>query len=81
MVQFRGMMPRFFCLFLGLAVYIAFLPGAMDGYRYLFVLKPEGLLDPMVWVYALGQAFWSHRRDMACWQYCTLSPSLRNMAR
>ncbi len=27
------------------------------GYRYLFVLEPAGLKDPMVWVYALGQAF------------------------
>ena len=35
------------------------LPGAADGYRYIFVLRPEGLLDPMVWVYALGQAFFS----------------------
>ena len=26
---------------------------------FIFVLKPEGLLDPMVWVYALGQAFFS----------------------
>ena len=52
-------MPLFFCLFVGLAIYIATLPGAADGYRYIFVLKPEGLLDPMVWVYALGQAFFS----------------------
>lgn len=55
----KVMMPLFFCLFVGLAVYIATLPGAADGYRYIFVLKPEGLLDPMVWVYALGQAFFS----------------------
>ena len=51
--------PVKLCLFVGLAVYIAALPGAADGYRYMFVLKPEGLLDPMVWVYALGQAFFS----------------------
>lgn len=53
------MMPLFFLMFLGLAVYIATLPGAMDGYRFIFVLKPKELLDPMVWVYALGQAFFS----------------------
>ena len=53
------MMPLFFLLFLGLAVYIATLPGASEGYRYLFVLDPAGLLDPYVWVYALGQAFFS----------------------
>ena len=53
------MIPVFYVLFIGLAVYVALQPGAADGYRYLFVLKPEGLLDPMVWVYALGQAFFS----------------------
>ena len=55
----KVMMPVLFFLFAGLGVYIATLPGAGDGYRYIFVLKPEGLLDPMVWVYALGQAFFS----------------------
>ena len=55
----KVLMPLFFLLFLGLAVYIATLPGAADGYRYMFVLKPRELLDPMVWVYALGQAFFS----------------------
>lgn len=29
-------MPLFFLLFLGLAVYIAFQPSAADGYRYIF---------------------------------------------
>lgn len=53
------MTPLFFLLFVGLAVYLATLPGASAGYRYIFVLKPEGLLDPMVWVFALGQAFFS----------------------
>lgn len=55
----KVMMPLFFLLFVGLAVYVAFLPGAAEGYRYIFVLKPEGLLDPLVWVYAMGQAFFS----------------------
>lgn len=55
----KVMMPLFFLLFLGLAVYIAALPGAADGYRYLFVLKPRELLNFEVWVYALGQAFFS----------------------
>ena len=55
----KVMMPLFFFLFVGLAVYVATLPGAAEGYRYIFVLKPEGLLDPTVWVYALGQAFFS----------------------
>lgn len=53
------MTPLFFLLFVGLAVYLVTLPGSAAGYQYIFVLKPEGLLDPMVWVYALGQAFFS----------------------
>lgn len=53
------MMPLFFLLLIGLAVYIATLPGALEAYRYIFVLDPKGLLDPMVWVFALGQAFFS----------------------
>lgn len=55
----KVMMPLFYLLFLGLAIYIATLPGAADGYRYLFLLDPAGLKDPWVWVYALGQAFFS----------------------
>lgn len=55
----KVMTPLFFLLFVGLAVYLVTLPGSTDGYRYIFVLRPEGLLDPMVWVYALGQAFFS----------------------
>ena len=55
----KVMMPLFFLLFLCLAVYIATLPGAADGYHYLFVLDTEGLKNPWVWVYALGQAFFS----------------------
>lgn len=53
------MIPLFYVLFISLAVYIFTLPGAKDAYRYIFVLNPEGLLDPLVWVYALGQAFFS----------------------
>ena len=55
----KVMMPLFFFLFVALALYICTLPGAKDAYRYIFVLDPKGLLDPMVWVYALGQAFFS----------------------
>ena len=55
----KVMMPLFFFLFVALALYICTLPGAKDAYRYIFILDPKGLLDPMVWVYALGQAFFS----------------------
>ena len=53
------MMPVLFFLFVGLAVYIATLPGASDGYKYIFTLNPAGLLNIEVWVFAFGQAFFS----------------------
>lgn len=53
------MMPLFFCLFVILAVYVAFQPGAIDGYRYIFRVDPEMLASPSTWIFALGQAFFS----------------------
>lgn len=53
------MMPLFFLLFAGLAVYMLFQPGAAEGYRYIFRIDPKGLANPMTWVFALGQAFFS----------------------
>ncbi len=53
------MIPLLFGLFLVMAVYIAFLPGASDGYKFIFSLDPKGLLNPEVWVFAFGQAFFS----------------------
>ena len=53
------MMPLFFIIFIILAVRVAFLPGAAEGYRYMFTPRWEELLDPMVWVWAMGQAFFS----------------------
>lgn len=41
------MMPILFLLFVGLGIYVATLPGASGGYRYIFTIKPAGLLDPM----------------------------------
>ncbi len=55
----KFMIPIFFVLFLAIAVRVLFLPGAIDGYRYLFTPKWEFLLNPKTWVYALGQAFFS----------------------
>ena len=53
------MMPVLFGLFLLLGIYIAFLPGSGEGYRYIFTLDPKGLADPEVWIFAFGQAFFS----------------------
>lgn len=53
------MMPLFFLMFLGLAIYMVFQPGAIGGYKYIFRIDPKGLAQPMTWVFALGQAFFS----------------------
>ena len=55
----RVIMPLFFLIFAVLAVRVAFLPGAAEGYRYMFSPRWEELLDPMVWIWAMGQAFFS----------------------
>ncbi|MBQ4591924.1 MAG: sodium-dependent transporter [Clostridia bacterium] len=53
------MMPIFFCIFVVLAVRVAFLPGAAEGYKFMFTPDWSALADPMVWVWAMGQAFFS----------------------
>ncbi len=55
----RVMMPAFFILFIIIAVRVAFLPGAGEGYHYLFVPKWSALLDMRTWIMAMGQAFFS----------------------
>ena len=53
------MMPVFFIIFAVLAVRVAFLPGAVEGYKFMFTPQWEALSDPMTWVWAMGQAFFS----------------------
>lgn len=55
----KVMIPLFYLLFIGLAVYISTQPGAANGYRWMFTIDPKIISDPMCWVYALGQAFFS----------------------
>ena len=55
----KVMMPLFFVMFVGMAIYIATLPGASDGYRYLTQPDWSLLASGKTWIYALGQAFFS----------------------
>ena len=55
----KVMMPVFFIIFVVLAVRVAFLPGAWEGYRFMFTPDWSKLADPMVWIWAMGQAFFS----------------------
>ena len=55
----KVMMPLFFLIFLVLAVRVAFLPGSGEGYKFMFTPRWEALTDPMIWIWAMGQAFFS----------------------
>ena len=55
----KVMMPLFFVMFIGMAIYIATLPGADKAYEFLMNPQWEALKNPKTWVYALGQAFFS----------------------
>lgn len=53
------MMPLFFIIFIILAVRVAMLSGSVEGYLFMFLPRWEALKDPMVWIWAMGQAFFS----------------------
>lgn len=53
------MMPAFFILFLIIGIRVAFLPGAMEGYKYLLIPDWSYLGKPITWIMAMGQAFFS----------------------
>ena len=53
------MMPVFFIIFVVLAIRVAFLPGVAEGYKFMFTPDWSALKNPMVWVWAMGQAFFS----------------------
>ena len=55
----KVMMPVFFVIFVILAVRVAFLPGAMKGYQFIFSADWSALKNPMTWIWAMGQAFFS----------------------
>lgn len=52
-------MPLMFVLFLGLMVRSLTLPNAIDGVRFLLQPNWSMLKDPMTWIMALGQAFFT----------------------
>ena len=53
----KVMMPVLFGLFVILGIYIATLPGASNGYKY--ILSFNGSIDGKTLIYAFGQAFFS----------------------
>ncbi len=55
----KVMMPVFFLVFVVLAIRVSFLPGAAEGYKFMFTPDWSMLKNPMTWVWAMGQAFFS----------------------
>lgn len=55
----KVLMPLLFILLIGLAVYVFTLPGASEGYGYILTVDTDLLANPMVWIFAFGQAFFS----------------------
>lgn len=55
----KVMIPLFYLMFIGLAVYVSMQDGASDGYKWMFTIDPAALKNPMLYVYALGQSFFS----------------------
>ncbi len=55
----KVMMPVFFGVFVILAIRVALLPGAIEGYKFMFTPDWSMLKNPMTWIWAMGQAFFS----------------------
>jgi NSS family neurotransmitter:Na+ symporter len=53
------MIPAIIALFFILTIRVAFLPSAIEGYKYLFTMNIGALFNPKTWILALGQAFYS----------------------
>ncbi|WP_425538741.1 sodium-dependent transporter [Microaceticoccus formicicus] len=55
----KFMMPLFFVLFIILAIRVAFLPNAINGYAFMFKPDWAEIMKPQTLVSAMGQAFFS----------------------
>ena len=53
------MMPVFFIIFIVLLIRVAIMPGAIEGYKFMYMPDWSMLAQPMVWVWAMAQAFFS----------------------
>lgn len=55
----KVLIPAFFILFIILAVRVSMLSGAAEGYKFMLTPRWEELKNPMTWIWAMGQAFFS----------------------
>ncbi len=52
-------LPLLFILLIGFAVFVAFLPGAFDGFRFYLIPNFSKLMEPKIWLSAFGHVFFS----------------------
>lgn len=62
----RIMMPALFIILIIMAVRVAFMPGAMEGYRFFLSPNFEEAFAPETIMMAIGQAFFSLSVGMGC---------------
>ena len=55
----KVMMPVFFIIFIVLLIRVAIMPGAIEGYKFMYLPDWSRLAEPMVWIWAMAQAFFS----------------------
>ena len=55
----KVMMPVFFIIFIVLMIRVAIMPGAIEGYKFMYLPDWSRLAEPMVWIWAMAQAFFS----------------------
>ena len=55
----KVMMPVFYVIFIILAVRVAMMPGAIEGYKFMFTPDWSYLAKPTTWLWAAAQAFFS----------------------
>ncbi len=60
------MMPALFIILIVMAVRVAFMPNAIEGYKFLFTPDFSAVMDPKVILMAVGQAFFSLSVGMGC---------------
>ncbi len=62
----KVMMPALFIILIVMAVRVAFMPGAIEGYKFLFTPDFNALFDSQTILMAVGQAFFSLSVGMGC---------------
>jgi NSS family neurotransmitter:Na+ symporter len=58
-------LPLLFILLIFFAIFVSFLPGAFDGFKYYLIPNFSQLLNPKIWLTAFGHVFFSFSVGLA----------------